>query len=202
MGMMNIKHARKTETFIVDDLAITVQAYGKTWKGNPAGFSVKILGTEAEYHLNVLEIDEAIFRGLHKYLSRELGLADTTTFLNVPGSRKPNTMWIHADDGRFGFSQHPGMVYKLKEISFSRGPENTRVWEIRRVHIGTTLQGRIVRFGESEDDPLYYAYKGDYFEPHNPDMHSDKDPYLAAAKLLNGPKLSGDDLDAAMKMQI
>lgn len=188
--MMHVKRARKVETFFIDDLKITVQATQRTSMGNPAGFKVEIAGTDVEYHLNVLDISDAIFRGLHKYLQREIGLADTTTFINVPhASRKlPQTMWIHACEGKFGFSGQPGNVYKLKEISFSRGPENTRVWEIRRVHIGSTLMGRIVRFGESEDDPLYYAYKGDYFEEFNPDMHADKDAFMAAAKLLTAKK--------------
>jgi hypothetical protein len=134
-----------------------------------------------------LDINEAIFRGLHKYLQRELGLAPTTTFMNVhlPTRKLPPTMWIHAEDGRFGFSTMPGRIFNLREISFDRTPTATRVWKIWQGTIeGQEEVGKVVRFGESENDDRYHAYTGDYFEADKKRYFSERDAYMAAAKLI------------------
>jgi hypothetical protein len=129
--MMNIKHARKAETFNIDGMKIVVEAYGKSYQGNPAGFSVKIRGTEAHYHVNVLEINDAIFRGLHKYLQRELGLSDMVTYMNVrTEDNVPMTLCIKARDGQFTMQDREGFFTVTEQTSCSDDACGLRHWEI------------------------------------------------------------------------
>jgi len=134
--MMNVNHRRKTETFNIDDMRIKVTAYQKTSVGNPAGFSVKVDDwhehNKFEYHVNVLDINEAIFRGLHKFLQRELGLDDMVTYMNVRSDEnaRPVTLCIKARDGKFLMHNQEGEFLVEEKTSCSDDACGFRHWEI------------------------------------------------------------------------
>lgn len=132
--MMVINHKRKVETFNIDDMKITVEAYQKTSMGNPAGFSVCIKGTGHKYHVNVLEINDAISRGLHKFLQRELGLDDMVTYMNVnpdnETSIKPVTLCIKARDGKFQISNVDGEFSVKESTDLTTKECGMRTWKI------------------------------------------------------------------------
>lgn len=117
---------RKQETFKIDGMNITVIARMKTSVGNHAGFSVKIKGTDHDYHVNVLEIDDAINRGLHKFLQRELGLDDMVTYMNVEGI----TLCIKARDGKFLMSNQAGEFSVSETTDQSLKDCGVRTWDI------------------------------------------------------------------------
>lgn len=175
--MMSIKHARKAETFLIDDMKIVVEAYGKSYQGNPAGFSVKIRGTEAHYHINVLEIREAISRGLHKYLQRELGLDDLVTYMNVEPqnwvSNKPVTLCINARDGKFRMSNLDGEFTVTETTDCTSKECGMRTWKITHPDWAEPLCSA-VRF---ENDDEYTAMS-------NGIDRTGFDLYEAAARLL------------------
>ena len=132
--MMNVKHGRKQETFHVDGKKLIVTAYGKTYVGNPAGFNVKVrdeINHPKTYHVNVLEIGEAIFRGLHKYLQREMGYSDLLTVLNYNTEEgKPVTVKIDARNGRFNINGRDGEFLVQEKTSCSDDHCGFRHWEL------------------------------------------------------------------------
>lgn len=173
---MNVHHRHKAETFDIDGLKIIVEAYQKTSMGNPCGFSVKIRGTEAHYHLNVLEIDEAINRGLHKFLQRELGLSDMITYMNVNADNwtgKTVTLAINARDGKFMMSNLDGQ-FSVKEVTDCTTKEcGMREWHITHPDWAEKLCSVIWSDADKE-----YCAIGNEID------RSGRDLYVAAAKLL------------------
>jgi hypothetical protein len=172
----NVKHGRKAETFNIDGSEIVVEAYQKTYMRNPAGFQVKIRGTDHAYHLNVLEIDEAISLGLHKFLQRELGLSDMMTYMNVNADNwtgKTVTLAINARDGKFMMSNLDGQ-FSVKEVTDCTTKEcGMRQWDVLHPDWAEKLCTVI----KAKDEKEYTAVGMEI-------ARTGRDVYDAAAKLL------------------
>jgi hypothetical protein len=92
--MMDIKKIKKQVTLEIPEFKVTlkIKVNGRSSMGNHAGFYAKVSdGTdENQYHVNVLNWEDAMFRGIQRFMKEFHGVGYKTTILPFHANN-----WVH-----------------------------------------------------------------------------------------------------------
>lgn len=183
--MMDIKKVKKQVTLEIPEFKVTlkINVNSRSSMGNHAGFYAKVSdGTnENQYHVNVLYWEDAMFRGIQRFMKEFHGVGYKTTILPFHANN-----WVHdwvvlvldAETGKFTINGVHGVSDKfwLEDVtSTSDESVDLTVKKIRGeawkpdFEIGTVLKW--------EKDDVWTAMEGTISREHT-------DPMIAAAQII------------------
>jgi hypothetical protein len=121
--MMNIKHETKKVTLEIPEFKITlkINVYGRTYMGNPSGFYAKVeddKGNSNRYHVNVLDSEIAMFRGIQRFMKEFHGVGYLTTILPFHAANWVDGYRVIVLDAKSGkFTINGSCKYWLEDVT-------------------------------------------------------------------------------------